>query len=93
VNQDERRKIERRRNGGDYLLNDQQVALMAGVPARTVRFWRNSGILPFVKVGRHPRIWFSDFQKTFHKPSGKDAFEPVKNPVKIATARNIRRQK
>lgn len=88
----ERRRMERRRNGGDYLLSDEQVALMAGVPERTVRFWRNSGILPFVKVGRHPRVWLSDFQRTFHKPKGKDAFEPIPNPGKINSARNIRRQ-
>ena len=87
-----RRKVERRKAGQDYLLSDSEVALMAGVPVRTVRYWRNAGILPCVKVGRHPRVWLSEFQKTFHKPPGKDAYEPMEDTDKITPARNIRRQ-
>jgi len=73
-------------------MTDIEVAQMAKVPVRTVRYWRNSGMLPFVKVGRHPRIWLSDFQRTFHKPPANGLLEQKANPDKIATARNIRRQ-
>ncbi len=73
-------------------MTDEEVALMAKVPVRTVRFWRNSGTLPCVKVGRHPRIWLSDFQRTFHKPPDKGALEIEPDTVKIYSARNIRRQ-
>lgn len=89
---EDRRKVERRAGNQDGLLTDEQVARMAKVPVRTVRYWRNSGILPFVKVGRHPRIWLSDFQKTFHKPPGKDVFEPIPKTGKIGPAWNIRRR-
>lgn len=89
---EDRRKLERRRSNQDYLLSDEQVAHMAGVPMRTVRFWRNAGVLPYVKVGRHPRVWLSDFQRTFHKPAGKDAYEPIPTPGKISPAWNIRRR-
>ena len=72
---DDRRRNERRRSNQDYLMTDEQVARMAGVPKRTVRFWRHSGLLPFVKVGRHPRVWLSDFHRAFHKPPEKDFYE------------------
>ena len=88
----DRRKSERRKRFQDDLMTDFEVAQMAKVPVRTVRYWRNSGLLPFVKVGRHPRIWFSDFQRTFHKPPAYEAMEPSKNADKIDPARNIRRQ-
>jgi excisionase family DNA binding protein len=52
----------------DHLMSDCQVAELAGVPTNTVRYWRQIGVLPFVKVGRHPRVWYSVFQKVFQKP-------------------------
>jgi excisionase family DNA binding protein len=52
----------------DKLLTDQQVAEMAQVSVNTVRYWRQSGLIPFGKVGKHPRIWLSDFNKVFKKP-------------------------
>ena len=64
----ERRKNDRRGQNQDYLMSDDQVALLAGVPVSTVRHWRQVGVLPFVKVGRHPRVWHSIFQKVFQKP-------------------------
>ncbi len=87
----ERRTVKRRENDKDDLMTDDEVSHMAKVPVRTVRFWRNSGTLPFVKVGRHPRIWLSDFQRTFHKPPLNGALEFKTNPDKITTARDIRR--
>jgi excisionase family DNA binding protein len=89
----ERRRTERRRTGQDYLLSDEQVALLAGVPVNTVRKWRQTGTLPFVKVGRHPRVWFSVFQKTFQKPDAKGTWEEGGGNVKIPPAGNIRRLK
>jgi excisionase family DNA binding protein len=64
----ERRKSDRRGQNQDYLMSDDQVANLAGVPVSTVRHWRQVGVLPFVKVGRHPRVWHSIFQKVFQKP-------------------------
>jgi hypothetical protein len=52
----------------DFLMTDSEIAEMAKVPIRTVRYWRLAGILPFVKVGRHPRIWWSAFCAVFKKP-------------------------
>jgi excisionase family DNA binding protein len=64
----ERRRSDRRTLNQDYLMTDDQVAQMAGVSVHTVRYWRQLGVLPFVKVGKHPRIWHSVFQKVFQKP-------------------------
>ncbi len=64
--------IERRKNNqgmnGDYLMTERMVAEMALVPVNTIRYWRQMGILPFIKVGKHPRIWHSVFLKVFQKP-------------------------
>jgi len=60
-----------RRKGGDrrnFLMSDKDVAERAGVSANTVRYWRQTGILPFVKVGKYPRVWFSEFQRLFRQP-------------------------
>lgn len=73
----ERRKNDRRRANQDYLLSDEQVALMAAVPVNTVCYWRWAGMLPFVKVGRHPRVWLSEFQRTFHQPKPNGPWEPL----------------
>ena len=61
----ERRKAERR----NHLMSDKDVAEKAGVSPNTVRYWRQTGILPFVKVGKYPRIWYSVFLQVFKKPS------------------------
>ena len=63
-----RGRDDRRHKNQDYLMSDAQVGEMAGVPTGTVRYWRQIGVLPFVKVGRHPRIWFSEVQKVFKRP-------------------------
>lgn len=52
----------------DYLLTDQEVAELASVSVNRVKYLRFMGMLPFVKVGRHPRVWLSEFHKTFKKP-------------------------
>lgn len=52
----------------NYLMTDQEVAELANVPVGSVRYWRQMGMLPFVKVGKHPRIWLSVFNKVFQKP-------------------------
>ena len=88
----DRRKPDRRNRNQDQLLSDEQVALMAGVPVNTVSYWRLAGILPFVKIGRHPRVWLSDFQKTFHQPKINGAWEPVAESDKIKNASGIRRK-
>lgn len=88
----ERRKNNRRKSHSDYLMTDNQIAELAGVSINTVKYWRLAGTLEFVKVGRHPRIWFSAFQKVFHKPSENGYLESADNPDKIPVARDIRRK-
>jgi hypothetical protein len=88
----DRRKPDRRQSHQDHLLTDQQVAVMVSVPVRTVRYWRLTGILPSVKVGRHPRIWMSAFQKVFHKPHPEGPWELTAHSDKMKTARDIRRR-
>ena len=63
-----RRGRDRRGQNQDYLMSDEQVAKMAGVSVRTVHHWRLTGQLPFVKMGRHPRVWHSVFLRVFQKP-------------------------
>jgi len=72
----------------DKLLTDEQAANLAQVSVNTVRYWRQCGILPFVKVGKHPRIWLSAFEKTFQKPLPPNADGTDKMPL----AGDIRRQ-
>jgi hypothetical protein len=87
----DRRKNDRRNR--DYLLSDKEVAAMAGVPVNTVCYWRLAGMLPFVKVGRHPRVWLSVFQKTFHQPKVNGPWEPLEESAKIKDASDIRRKR
>lgn len=63
-----RRANDRRLTEQDRLMTDHQAAELAGVPTNTVRYWRQTGVLPFVKVGKHPRIWLSVFLQVFKKP-------------------------
>jgi hypothetical protein len=65
---------------------------MVNIPMRTVRYWRLIGVLPSVKVGRHPRIWMSVFQKVFHKPNPDGPWELTAHSDKILNARDIRRR-
>ena len=55
----------------DRLLTDNQISEMAQIPVASVRWLRRMGKLPYVKVGRHPRVWLSDFYRTFNKPDVK----------------------
>jgi len=55
----------------DYLMTDAEVAQLVKVPINTVRYWRQMGILPFVRVGRHPRVWNSILMEVFKKPGFK----------------------
>ena len=64
----ERRKRDRRHIDRDHLMTDAEVAEKAGVSENSVRYWRQMGILPFVKVGKYPRVWFSTFCTVFRKP-------------------------
>lgn len=65
---EDRRKGDHREQNLDHLLSDEQVGQLAGVPSLTVKYWRHTGKLPYVKVGKHPRIWYSEFLKVFKKP-------------------------
>ena len=76
----------------DYLLTDNDVASLAKVSASTVRYWRQTGILPFVKVGRHPRIWWSAFQTVFHMPASQVGLEQNKASDNMTPASDIRRK-
>jgi len=85
----ERRSTDRRAKNQDYLMTDGQVAEMAGVTSSTVRYWRHMGTLPFVKVGKHTRVWLSEFQKVFRKPSPSRAFEKGEDVVKYPSLRTL----
>jgi hypothetical protein len=61
----------------DKLLTDKHVAALAEVSANTVKYWRQTGLLPFVKVGKHPRIWLSEFNKVFKKPVTINSLETL----------------
>ncbi len=52
----------------DELMTYKQVGEEAQVPIETVKYWRQTGQLRVVKVGKHPRVWRSDFNKAFKKP-------------------------
>lgn len=49
----------------DRLLTDEQVAELAQIPVSSVRYFRATGKLPFLKIGRHPRVRLSVFWKVF----------------------------
>ena len=68
--EDRRKNFERR----NFLMSDKDIAEKAGVSPNTVRYWRQTGALPFVKVGKYPRVWYSVFLQVFKKPlpSGTD---------------------
>jgi hypothetical protein len=85
----ERRGNDRRADKQDRLLTDGQVAGMAGVSASTVRYWRLMGKLPFVKVGKHTRVWLSEFQKVFRKPPQVGSIENSGDPVKYLPLRTL----
>ncbi len=71
----------------DRLLSDQQVAELAIVSINTVRYWRQIGKLPFVKVGKHPQVWLSVFNKVFGKP----VFQGGVNSDNMKPVQDIRR--
>lgn len=62
--EDRRKNFERR----NFLMSDKDIAEKAGVSPNTVRYWRQTGALPFVKVGKYPRVWYSVFLQVFKKP-------------------------
>jgi len=83
---EDRRKNGERRN---YLMTDQDVAEKVGVSPNTVRYWRQTGKLPFVRMGKYPRIWFSEFQKLFKNPLSHGALSA---DTMSSAESNIRRQ-
>jgi excisionase family DNA binding protein len=44
------------------LLDDADIARLLGVPPRTVRWWRLSGQLRYLRCGRHPRVLRRDLE-------------------------------
>ena len=65
----------------DYLMADQEVAQLASVSVHTVKHWRTVGILPFVKVGKSPRVWLSVFNQVFQKPEPSKTPDPGTKPI------------
>jgi hypothetical protein len=74
---DRRKSVERR----NFLMSDKDIAEKAGVSPNTVRYWRQTGALPFVKVGKYPRVWYSVFLQVFKKPLPSWADPAVKCQV------------
>ena len=87
----ERRNSDRRKEGRDRLLTETEAAKLAGVSLNTIRYWRQTGTLPSVKVGKHPRVWLSVFLGVFQKPTGTSPMETPKAAGKIDGAGDIRR--
>jgi len=81
---DERRKADRRQQ--DQLLTESQVAKMAAVSINTIRHWRQSRVLPSVKVGKHPMIWLSVFLRVFQSPMGISPLERAVLPVRMPSS-------
>ena len=73
---DRRKNVERR----NFLMSDKNIAEKAGVSP-------NTGALPFVKVGKYPRVWYSAFLQVFKKPLPSWANSDYKMP----SAGDIRR--
>lgn len=42
-------------------LSDTQIAELLAVPVATVGWWRRVGKLPYLRVGRYPRVRRADF--------------------------------
>jgi excisionase family DNA binding protein len=80
----DRRRTGERRN---HLMSDKDVAKEVGVSTNTVRYWRQTGVLPFVRVGRTPRVWYSEFLRVFQKP-----LPPSGGAGTMPLAGSIRRQ-
>jgi excisionase family DNA binding protein len=43
-------------------LSDAQIADLLSVPVATVGWWRRIGKLPYLRVGRYPRVRAADFE-------------------------------
>ncbi len=59
-------------------MTEMEAAEMAKVPVNTIRYWRQVGKLPSVKVGKHPMVWYSVFLKVFQNPLPYFPFEADK---------------
>lgn len=82
----ERRKNREQRN---HLMTDQEVAEKAQVSVNTVRYWRQTGVLPFVRMGKYPRVWYSEFERLFRNPLSQGALSA---DTMSSAESNIRRQ-
>ena len=87
----DRRNSDRRKEGRDRLLSEAEVARLAGVSPLTVKYWRQVGLLPYVKVGRHPRVWLSVFQGIYQKPQTGLVYNLKGETGNINTAWDVRR--
>jgi len=81
---DERRRTDRRQK--DRLLTEHQVAEMAAVSINTIRHWRQSRVLPSVKVGKHPMIWLSVFLRVFQCTQGLSPLERAVLPARMPSS-------
>jgi len=93
MTEQERRNNDRRKDGRDRLLTEVEAARLAGVSPNTIRYWRQVGTLPSVKVGKHPRVWLSVFLGVFQKPGGTSPLESPKPAGKMVPVGDIRRGK
>jgi hypothetical protein len=90
---DERRSGDRRTESRNRLLTEHEVAGMAGVSINTIRYWRQTGVLPSVKVGKHPRVWLSVFLEVFQKPGLTSPLASLKAAGKMLSVGDVRRGK
>jgi hypothetical protein len=56
------------------LLTYEEVGEMAQVSKNTVKYWCQTGVMHSEKVGKHPRVWLSEFNRVYKKP---DTINPL----------------
>jgi hypothetical protein len=66
--------VERRRTQ-NRLLTESEAAKIARTTLNTVRYWRQTGRIAFIKPGRHPLIWASVLFNFLGKPESRDTIQ------------------
>ena len=53
--------------GSDGLINDKELARRIDVTTRTIKNWRDQGIIPFLRIGRRIRFREESIRKLLDK--------------------------
>lgn len=71
-----------------YLVGDEVAELLRVTP-RTIRNWKEEGVLPYASVGRRTYFRLSDLEKLFEEEFSR----PKKRKVRSSARKKIRRRK